>query len=173
MKSYTHNLIRILSSLDREIHTGAEVGVWQGQTSRKLLQRFPELRLFLVDNYEPENLKPTRLLLRTTAEKAEARAHELLDPFGDRAVWLRMASLEAAKQVSPHSLDFAFLDADHRYEAISKDIRIWVHKVRSGGICAGHDYGGKWEGVKRAVDEQFGNSVNIPKGSSRIWWVNV
>jgi predicted O-methyltransferase YrrM len=37
------------------------------------------------------------------------------------------------------SVDFIFIDADHRYEAIKKDWQDWFPKVREGGIIALHD----------------------------------
>ncbi|MGE0406022.1 MAG: class I SAM-dependent methyltransferase [Candidatus Korobacteraceae bacterium] len=36
-------------------------------------------------------------------------------------------------------LDFVFIDADHRYEAIKADWNAWVPKLRTGGIVALHD----------------------------------
>ena len=36
-------------------------------------------------------------------------------------------------------IDFLFVDADHRYEAIKQDWDAWVPKMRAGGIVALHD----------------------------------
>jgi hypothetical protein len=59
------------------------------------------------------------------------------------------------------SLDFVFLDADHSYEAVMRDIASWLPKVRAGGVLAGHDYGPRigLEGVSRAVDESLAGQV--------------
>jgi lipopolysaccharide biosynthesis glycosyltransferase len=65
------------------------------------------------------------------------------------------------------SLDFVYIDARHDYDSVLKDIKLWYHKVRKGGIIAGHDYlDGEYAfeenkhstvfGVKKAVDEFFG-----------------
>jgi predicted O-methyltransferase YrrM len=54
------------------------------------------------------------------------------------------------------SLDFVFVDGEHAYEAVKKDIAAWLPKVRPGGILAGHDYvHEEWSGVIRAVTEAF------------------
>ncbi len=37
------------------------------------------------------------------------------------------------------SIDFIFIDADHRYEAVRKDWHDWFPKVRAGGVIALHD----------------------------------
>jgi hypothetical protein len=53
--------------------------------------------------------------------------------------------------------DFVYLDGDHSYEAVSKELPVWFKKVKKGGIFAGHDYSNripdKYPGVKSAVDE--------------------
>jgi len=66
-------------------------------------------------------------------------------------------SVEVAKQYTDDSLDFVFIDGDHRYECVLADIQAWLPKVKAGGIIAGHDYG--WcSDVRRAVHEVFGDA---------------
>ena len=49
--------------------------------------------------------------------------------------------------------DFIFIDADHRYEQVKKDILGCRELLTHYGVISGHDY--NWEGVKMAVDEVF------------------
>lgn len=49
-------------------------------------------------------------------------------------------SVDAAKDIPANSLDFVYIDANHRSPWIDEDIQIWSKKVRSGGIVGGHDY---------------------------------
>jgi hypothetical protein len=52
------------------------------------------------------------------------------------------------------SLDFFFLDADHKYETTKASLLAWLPKMKPGGIFAGHDYLCEpHPGVKQAVDE--------------------
>jgi len=46
--------------------------------------------------------------------------------------------------------DLVFIDADHSYEAVQADIEKYRLHAK---MMAFHDYGGMWQGVKRAVDE--------------------
>lgn len=62
------------------------------------------------------------------------------------------ASVCAVKFDYIPDLDFVFIDADHSYEAVKKDIEAWYLKVKKGGIFAGHDYRASPD-VKKAVDE--------------------
>ena len=36
--------------------------------------------------------------------------------------------------------DIIYIDADHRYNAVKKDLEITYKKVKIGGIISGHDY---------------------------------
>ncbi len=38
------------------------------------------------------------------------------------------------------SLDFVYIDADHRFDYVMEDLIAWGRKVRKGGIISGHDY---------------------------------
>ncbi len=65
---------------------------------------------------------------------------------------IKLDSLSASKLYEDNSLDFVFIDANHNYEFVKKDIEAWLPKIKKGGYIGGHDYGG---GVKQAVDEIF------------------
>ena len=65
-------------------------------------------------------------------------------------------SVEMARTYEDDSLDFVFIDGDHRYESVKADILAWLPKMKAGGILAGHDYG--WcEDVRKAVHEVLGD----------------
>lgn len=68
---------------------------------------------------------------------------------------MKMTSEQASKCFPDESLDFVFLDADHSYQAVKKDIELWLPKVKVGGVLAGHDFCVAWPGVIQAVDESF------------------
>lgn len=76
----------------------------------------------------------------------------------------RMSSEDASKLYGDESLDFIFIDADHQYESVLKDIAGWLPKLKYGRTLAGHDY--DWPGVKKAVDEFFGIENIVIRGTS-------
>lgn len=61
-------------------------------------------------------------------------------------------SLKAASFFQDNFFNFVYIDSSHRYEATKNEIRLWYHKVKDGGILAGHDYKSN-PSVKKAVDE--------------------
>jgi len=50
-------------------------------------------------------------------------------------------------------IDCLFVDGNHTYGGVQKDITAWMPKVRGGGWVIFHDYDPQYEGVIRAVDE--------------------
>jgi predicted O-methyltransferase YrrM len=60
-----------------------------------------------------------------------------------------------AKDFLDASCDFVFIDADHSYEAVLRDIDAWWPKVRPGGMLAGHDVHHTMPGVQQAVMARF------------------
>lgn len=65
--------------------------------------------------------------------------------------------------------DFIFIDGDHRYESVRRDIDKAMTLIKPGGTLAGHDYVMPWEGVVKAVDETF----PIINKVDSIWWVRL
>ncbi len=68
----------------------------------------------------------------------------------------------------PFEVDMVFIDGDHRYDTVVKDIKKAYELLRPGGLISGHDYEHpKWPSLKQAVDELVG-VPNLVEGS--IWW---
>lgn len=78
------------------------------------------------------------------------------EPYRDYIITIIGRTDELSNEFKDESFDFIFIDADHSYEAVKKDIEMWYPKVKQGGVIAGHDYDRPaWEGVCEAVDEIF------------------
>jgi hypothetical protein len=67
------------------------------------------------------------------------------------------------------SLDMIFIDADHDYGAVKKDLINYYPKLKKGGIFAGHDYTENC-GVVTAVDE-FAADNKLELNISRSSWI--
>jgi len=67
-------------------------------------------------------------------------------------------------------LDFIYIDGNHEYEYVKKDIEMYWHKIKDGGIMAGHDI--QLKGVSDAVLEfARKNNLDIYFGDRRDWWI--
>ena len=76
-----------------------------------------------------------------------------LEPYLPTIAIHRGSSWDMAENFEDGSCDFIFIDADHEYESVLKDLKAWHPKVKSGGVIAGHDY--SYKPVTRAVHEFY------------------
>jgi hypothetical protein len=158
---------------------GAEVGVYLGTMSNALFKLIPGLRLFMVDRWlvyteeEQKNSPQTRIARIEKVKvwaKIKANAYAIAAAHSGATI-LEMDSVEAAGKVEDGSLDFVFIDGDHSYEGVRRDIEAWMPKVKPGGWLTGHDYGNKPDGgVRKAVD-QLGMKVELDK--DHVWAVKL
>jgi hypothetical protein len=157
--------------LDRKI-VGAEVGVLRGSTSRSLLQFCPNLTLHMVDAWGS-------VAYQDTSDKAGKikdwgpiyrDAVKVREQYADRAHIHAMTSELASRQFKDRSLDFVFIDAQHDYKSVSRDISYWLPKVKPGGFISGHDYHPNWPGVQKAVRDRF---KKFTTGKDATWFAGV
>lgn len=71
-----------------------------------------------------------------------------------------------ANEYEDNSLEFVFIDADHRREMVSRDVLAWLPKVKLGGVIGGHDWTNHniRQGVQDAMPQGSINSEGM------IWW---
>ena len=71
-------------------------------------------------------------------------------------------SYEISNLFKDNSYDFIYIDADHKYESVIKDVELYLPKLKKGGIIGGHDYCPYiWPDVVRAVDETIGKPDSV------------
>jgi hypothetical protein len=63
-------------------------------------------------------------------------------------------SYDISDRFKDRYFDFTYIDGNHEYEEVKKDIELYLPKTRQ--IIGGHDYQAQWPGVVRAVNEIFG-----------------
>lgn len=81
---------------------------------------------------------------------------ERLRPYSNVKI-LAMESAEASRLVTDGALDFVYIDAIHTFRHVSRDIDLWLPKIRPGGLIGGHDYSPEdWPGVVKAVNSKLG-----------------
>jgi hypothetical protein len=122
---------------DLGYRVGAEIGVFRGNFSARLLAANQGLSLVCVDPWAPfpdygDYTRPELF------EDAFRETMRVLAPFN--ATILRATSTKAAESITDHSLDFVYIDGNHSLWHVINDLTLWSKKVRIGGIIAGHDY---------------------------------
>ena len=81
--------------------------------------------------------------------------------------YIRSTSKEAASKIKEDSLDFIYIDGDHRYEPVKEDLTLYFKKVKKGGIIAGHDI--SFGPVQNALKDIFGENLEIIAFEGDSW----
>ena len=146
--------------------TGAEIGVWNGDFSARILEVASPSKLHLIDPFKAQD-KP---------EYAEAwySVHSVADVDAIRSrverrfsgelnsgrVHLHIARSQDVLPGFPEgSLDFIYIDGDHTYRAVKQDLLLGFQACRPGALICLDDYEtGKWwqDGVVKASHEFLG-----------------
>ena len=125
----------------------AEVGVKFGRTTFFLLDNIPDLVVYAID---------TDISLFYNKEVKEK--------YKGRLIPIQGYSYDVADQLPDNSIDLIFIDADHSYDAVKKDIKVYTPKLKDHGILAGHDI--DYPGVNKAVSELI---EHYDVGPNNVW----
>jgi predicted O-methyltransferase YrrM len=157
-----------------------EVGVWKGHSISYLANklRHNECNIYAVDLFEKtyryEN-NPEHFHLQAQIPYIKKIYDINLEITNTRNLIndIQGLSWECANKFEDSSLDFVFIDADHTYESVVKDINSWYPKLKKGGILSGHDYP-SWNGVKKAVDEFINkNNMKLKTFKGNVWFIEI
>lgn len=133
----------------------AEIGVDKGEYSQLILEATNPETLYLVDPFRFNSDECHRWNMKAKNQKEmDSRFQYLKERYKDEArVRIIRHTSEAAELPE---LDWIYIDGDHRYEAVSLDLKLAYERVKKGGYITGDDYmEGNWfEGApKKAVDD--------------------
>jgi len=143
---------------------GIEIGVNTGTFAKEILSSCPNLKLLMLDCWkeasgeiheDPVNVNNHVQLCKINETIKNTSAHY------ERARLIKGFSGEFSSLFKEQTFDFIYIDADHSYDAVKKDLHNWYSKLKPGGLFSGHDYVNNDNcGVKQAVDE-FAGALNI------------
>lgn len=129
------DLAKLFAELGFKI--GAEIGVEKGIYAKILCENNPKLHLFCIDPWKPYSgyrdiISKHRFdsLYKETKKRLKGLNCKIVKKF----------SMDAVNDFKPRSLDFVYIDANHKLRYVIDDITEWAPRVRPGGIVSGHDY---------------------------------
>ncbi|MDJ0661031.1 MAG: class I SAM-dependent methyltransferase [Crocosphaera sp.] len=145
---------------------GAEIGVDTGNFSEKIINSIAPKELHLIDPWEYQ-VSDTYINARYGGKAKEGqktmdeRYLGVCDRFcsqiqSGQVQVHRGYSTDILEQFPDEYFDWIYIDGNHLYEYVLKDLELSFKKTKSGGFITGDDYrsGGWWKGgVKQAVDE--------------------
>ena len=147
----------------------AEVGVWKGGLSSWILKQQPA-KLHLIDPWKTQDVIDRCYSINQ--KKLNKIYEKVSNKFG------KLSNVEIHRDFSTdvnfpkEYFDWVYIDADHSYDAVKKDLEFYYPLIKKGGYLCGDDYG-LWSrkpgvgfgsdgggGPKPAVDE-FVKSHNL------------
>lgn len=124
----------------------AEIGVYKGKFSRKILWRARPSSLVLVDAWDTQverghipHIDEHDSQQFSALAKALPKKLKWYNPFCTITAH-RSYSVPAAERYQDGEFDWIYIDADHSYDGTSGDLDAWGPKVREDGVILGHDF---------------------------------
>jgi len=162
-----------------DIHTVVEVGSWAGQSTVHIASLLAENgKLYAVDHWlgseEHQIKKPWfrflpwvrkkyRSQLKLSGANLQPKIYQLFlsnvihKGLAHKIIPLRMSSQEASSSINVKP-DLVYIDGDHTYEAVYRDLNAWQPLLNANGIICGDDW--SWPAVQKAVN-QFAEENNF------------
>jgi|688.fasta_scaffold711935_2 hypothetical protein len=134
----------------------AEIGVFKGEFSKKIFELLSPSELHLIDLFEGDMCsgdKDGNNIVWTNLQEEYIKLKEYFS--NNKNVFLHKGfSYEILSSFPDNYFDMIYVDGDHTYEGVKKDLNIVFDKIKNNGFICGHDYTQfMFPGVVKAVNE--------------------
>lgn len=153
---FLEKMVNLLESGDCIIEIGPFTGKSTCFMGRGVRESYKTMHIYSVDPWELLDIPISGTGLSIAQTRAEA--HELFREnvkkcgLADIITEFHGFSEDAAKRWnSPSPVGMVYVDGNHKYPMVRKDIELWAPKVKVGGYLVFDDYNSPQ--VRRAVDE--------------------
>lgn len=138
------NFMKALKNTGKKNLVGVEIGTLDGWHALELMEFLHIKKLYLIDPYAEykdyaESVGNPRKTQRALNKRMMV-AKKVLEKYGNKVQFIRKFSEDAAELIKNNSLDFVYMDGNHQYEFVKKDVELYYPKVKKGGFFGGHDY---------------------------------
>lgn len=120
-----------------------EIGTHRGEWASLFLSNWQGKRLYGIDPWSvPPGYEYQASILPDTEGRAQdyVVAMKALGHHGNRFCPIQATSYHASKHFADQSVDFVYIDGDHRKEMVDEDLRLWWPKIKPSGVLGGHDW---------------------------------
>lgn len=131
---------------------GCELGVSFGFNLVYFLENLPNIsKVYAIDPYQPYDDPPGGYVTEEVINQVKSLFLTNIDRYQSKVKFLNLPSDDAHFDIPNNTLDYIFIDGDHSYQAVKKDMSHYYSKVKTGGVFAGHDV--HLSSVRQAVEE--------------------
>jgi len=152
---------------------GCELGVWKGDFSKEILRIIKPKKLYLIDPWLYQPKYPDSWYGGASANSQKDmddiyKSVKALFDNNEEVQIIRIKTEDLLNCIPNNHLDWVYIDGNHQFEYVLKDLQVFSQKVKKGGIICGDDYDrGKEEPypITEAVNEY------LKEGTCSLLWV--
>lgn len=169
-----------------------ELGVLNGWNADSVLGQQPEIeKALLVDLWAKQSEDSTyarsgdlvhRRNDQSRFDDKQSETRERMRKYGKKVSIVQDDTARAAELVEDGTVDCVFVDADHSYEGVKRDMEAWWDKVKSGGWMGGHDFDMSKSGRCGRHEIDWGVHIAVPEFCEKhgleytqdvgdTWWI--
>lgn len=127
-----------------------EIGFFKGEYSKSINEILKPERHYVIDTFSDKNMVSGD----KDGNSVSYQDMTLMDEYSRSLGYITIKGDSEYLGLIPEFFDFVYIDADHSYDWVSKDLRNAIRKMKTGAVLAGHDYSqDKFPGCYRAVND--------------------
>lgn len=126
-----------------------EIGSYVGESTSIFCKNFKEV--LSIDPFHKDNSEEDNVYLEFIKNMKKFK----------NIKYIRKLSDDAILDLKDEKFDFVYIDGDHLYEQVKKDILNYLSIINLNGFIAIHDYSEEYPDILRAVNETLGEPDKI------------
>lgn len=143
--------------------TVIEIGTAEGEHALQIPKNLNVEKIYLIDPWTSYKEYETGENFNKTFEICKKR----LKKYKDKIIYVRDFSDNVVKKVP--NADYIYIDGNHNYKFVKKDIENYYPKVKDNGILGGNDI--NLFDVSKALVEYCGKNKLVPQIKHLDWWI--
>lgn len=150
-------LTSLASAVTTPNATFVEAGSWKGHSASIIGKVVKQNggRLYCIDHWQGN--EGTKNVDRAQDKDIQAIFEHNMKTLElwDYITAIKSDSVTASAQFDNNSIDFLFLDADHRYQPFMDELKAWYPKLKAGATICGHDCEGYFSGAPQDIQDRI------------------
>jgi len=131
---FTQCVKKALECNNNEFANTLEIGILNGERCQHFLNIHPKIKHIGIDPIIPDSMESSligsRDIIRKNTDFAKDR-FQFIDDYCEKS--------SVVHSIEDNSIDFLFIDGDHRYDAVKRDFELYYNKVKCNRFIGIHD----------------------------------
>ncbi len=146
-----NDIIELIENIEGDNLTLIEVGSYMGESMELFAKSGKFKKIFCVDPWLDNDSTTTNVSYSERFFDEKLQNYSFVEK-------IKKTSDDAFKLFDDNSVDVVYIDAEHTPEAIKKDIKNWLPKIKNNGYITGHD----WEFQNGVLQDSIKQTIGYP-----------